>query len=93
MLTESVPESSGLIPTHSGSLSSAWILLIPCQDGRITMLSHQFGAFFGAWLGGLAVARFGDYGWMFFADALLALMAALVSLPVREAKVMRPAVA
>ena len=57
------------------------------------MLSHQVGGFLGAWLGGHAVARYGDYSWMFIADALLALMAALVSLPVREAKMLRPAVA
>ena len=59
----------------------------------IAMLSHQLGAFFGAWLGGLAVARYGDYNWMFIADALLALMAAVVSLPVREARVVRAVVA
>ncbi len=55
----------------------------------IAMLAHQFGAFFGAWLGGHAVARFGDYNWMFIADALLALLAAVVSLPVKEARVGR----
>ena len=54
--------------------------------GGIAFLSHQVGAFFGAWLGGFAVARYGDYTWMFVADALLALMAAVVSLPVKEAK-------
>ena len=59
----------------------------------MTLLSHQTGAFLGAWLGGLAFARFGDYSWMWYADMALAILAALVNLPIREAPVLRPAVA
>jgi predicted MFS family arabinose efflux permease len=55
----------------------------------LTMLSHQLGAFYGAWLGGIAVAHFGDYTWMFYADAALATFAALINLPIREARVLR----
>ena len=58
----------------------------------LTLLSHQIGGFLGAWLGGLAITRFGDYTWMWWADIALALMAAVVNLPIREAKV-RPAMA
>ena len=36
----------------------------------LTLLSHQIGAFFGAWLGGIALAA----------------AAALVNLPIREAR-------
>lgn len=50
----------------------------------LTLLSHQIGGFFGAWLGGLAVTRFGNYDGMWIADAVLALAAALVNLPIRE---------
>lgn len=50
----------------------------------LTLLSHQVGGFFGAWLGGLAVARFGGYDLMWYADAALAAAAALVNLPIRE---------
>jgi MFS family permease len=57
----------------------------------LTLLSHQIGGFLGAWLGGLAMARFGDYQWMWIADIVLALLAALANLPIREAP-MRPAV-
>ena len=58
----------------------------------LTLLSHQIGGFFGAWLGGLALVRFGDYGWMWYADMALALAAALINLPIREPYVMaRPA--
>ena len=53
----------------------------------LTMLSHQTGAFFGAWLGGLAFAHYGNYLWMWYADALFAAAAALLNLPIREPRV------
>ncbi|MBL8471523.1 MAG: MFS transporter [Rhodocyclaceae bacterium] len=53
----------------------------------LTLLSHQIGGFLGAYLGGLAVTRYGDYGWMWYADMLLAAAAALSNLPIREAPV------
>lgn len=57
----------------------------------LTLLTHQIGAFFGAWLGGIVLARGGDYSWMWYADATLAATAALVNLPIREARVERAA--
>ena len=57
----------------------------------LTLLSHQVGGFFGAWLGGLAVTSTGSYTWMWWADAVLALAAALINLPIKEARVVRPA--
>ena len=50
----------------------------------LTLLSHQIGGFLGAYLGGLTLTRFGDYGWMWYADIALAAAAALVNLPIRE---------
>jgi MFS family permease len=50
----------------------------------MTMLSHQIGGFFGAWLGGVAFSQSGNYLWMWYADALLAMIAALLNLPIRE---------
>ena len=55
----------------------------------LTLLSHQIGGFFGALLGGLAVTRFGNYDWMWYADAGLAAAAALVNLPIREPRMAR----
>ena len=52
----------------------------------ISMLSHQVGAFFGAYLGGLAIAEFGNLDAMWYADMALAGFAALVNLPIREAR-------
>jgi MFS family permease len=57
----------------------------------LTLLSHQLGGFYGAWLGGLAISQFGDYGWMWYADALLATIAAVSNLPIREARMPRAA--
>lgn len=59
----------------------------------LTLLSHQIGAFFGAWLGGLTFAATGNYSWMWYADAILAGAAALTNLPIREAPVLKPAAA
>jgi len=52
----------------------------------LTLLSHQIGGFFGAWLGGLAITRMGSYDWMWYADIALAAAAAVVNLPIREAR-------
>ena len=52
----------------------------------LTLLTHQIGGFFGAWLGGIAITRGGDYLWMWYADAALAAAAALLNLPIREAR-------
>ena len=53
----------------------------------MTLLSHQIGGFLGAWLGGLAITQLGDYTWMWWADIALAALAALLNLPIREARV------
>jgi len=58
----------------------------------MTMLSHQIGGFFGAWIGGLAFSYYGNYLWMWYADALFALIAAFLNLPIRESRVERSAV-
>ena len=77
-----VPPTAGLVGKLFGVRYLATLF-------GLTLLSHQIGGFFGAWLGGLAVARFGDYTWMWYADAGLALLAALINLPIREARALR----
>ncbi len=57
----------------------------------LTLLSHQIGGFLGAWLGGIAVVMHGNYEWMWWADAALALAAAFVNLPIKEARPQSPA--
>ena len=57
----------------------------------MSLLSHQIGGFFGAYLGGIALTEFGDYAWMWYADIVLAAGAALCNLPIREAALTKPA--
>jgi MFS family permease len=53
----------------------------------LTLLSHQIGAFLGAWLGGITVVSLGNYNLMWYLDAGLAAFAALINLPIREAPI------
>jgi len=53
----------------------------------LTMVSHQVGGFFGAWLGGVAFSHYGNYLWMWYADAGFAMIAALLNLPIREPRI------
>ncbi|GAB3389262.1 MFS transporter [Lysobacter fragariae] len=74
-----VPPTAGLVgklfgPRYLGTLFG------------LTLLSHQIGGFLGAWVGGLVVERFGGYTWMWYADMVLALLAAAANLPIRESK-------
>jgi len=72
-----VPPTAGLVSKLFGVRYLATLF-------GLTLLSHQIGGFFGAWLGGIALVRFGDYGWMWYADMVLALAAAFINLPIRE---------
>jgi MFS family permease len=102
------PKSAWTFYVFAAALGFSWLATVPPTAGLVgklfgmrylatlfglTLLSHQIGGFFGAWLGGLAFVRFGDYTWMWYADIALALAAALVNLPIREAKPVRAAVA
>ena len=82
-------------------LGATWLATVPPTAGitaklfgtrylatlfGLTLLSHQIGGFLGAWLGGIAVVATGNYEWMWWADAVLAVLAALVNLPIAESK-------
>ena len=61
----------------------------------LTLFSHQVGGFLGAYLGGLVLEASGNYQAMWYADIAMALIAALVNLPIKEAPLereLRPAV-
>jgi len=78
-----VPPTAGIVGKLFGTRYMATLF-------GLTLLSHQIGGFFGAYLGGITLARTGDYTWMWYADIALAFFAALVNLPIREAKVVPP---
>ena len=75
-----IPAADGLFVTRFDTIASQAALF------GLSLLVHQVGAFFGAWLGGVAVAHTGNLTWMWWADAALAFAAALVNLPISEAK-------
>jgi MFS family permease len=94
-----MPRTPLVFYTFAAVLGFTWLSTVPPTAGLVsklfgvrylatlfglTLLSHQIGGFFGAWLGGVALVRFGDYGWMWYADMLLALAAAFINLPIRE---------
>lgn len=55
----------------------------------LTLVSHQIGAFFGAYFGGLTIQQYGDYQIMWYADMVLAFLAALFCLPIQEPKIQK----
>jgi MFS family permease len=98
------PKTALTFYLFAGALGFTWLATVPPTAGLVgklfgvrylstlfglTLLSHQVGGFFGAWLGGLSIVHFGDYSWMWYADMVLAALAALVNLPIREQPVAR----
>jgi predicted MFS family arabinose efflux permease len=75
-----VPPTAGLVTRFFGPANMATLF-------GVVMLSHQVGAFAGSWLGGKVFERTGAYDWVWYIDIVLAVGAALVHLPIREAPV------
>ena len=98
------PKTALTFYIFAAALGATWLATVPPTAGLVgklfgtrylatlfglTLVSHQVGGFLGAWLGGLSFVAFGDYTWMWYADIVLAIGAALVNLPIREAHVVR----
>ncbi|MFM1990426.1 MAG: hypothetical protein RJA99_3383, partial [Pseudomonadota bacterium] len=77
------PKTPETMYLFAAGLGLTWLATVPPTAGLVgklfgtrylstlfglTLVSHQTGAFFGAWLGGLAVASSGNYQWMWYAD-------------------------
>jgi len=77
-----VPPTAGLVAKFFGTANMATLF-------GIVMLSHQMGGFMGAWLGGKVFEITGAYDWVWYIDIVLAVGAALINLPIREAKIAR----
>lgn len=73
-----VPPTVGLVLKFFGPANLAMLF-------GIVMLSHQVGGFLGAWLGGQVFDATGSFDLIWIIDILLAVGAALVHLPIREA--------
>jgi hypothetical protein len=59
---------------------------------RLVREMNDRGGFLGAWLGGIAITQSGDFSWMWYTDIVLAALAAIINLPIREAPVLRATV-
>ena len=104
-----MPKTALNVYLFAGALGFTWLATVPPTSGLVsklfgtrylatlfglTLLTHQIGGFLGAWLGGVALAQTGNYEWIWYADITLALLAAAVNLPIREARlVAQPATA
>ncbi|WP_038206018.1 MFS transporter [Xenophilus azovorans] len=73
-----VPPTAGLVAKMFGPANMAMLF-------GIVMLAHQVGGFLGAFLGGYVFQATGSYDWVWYVDIVLAVGAALVNLPIREA--------
>jgi len=95
------PPSAWTFYLFAAGLGFTWLATVPPTAGLVgklfgprylgtlfglTLLSHQVGGFFGAWLGGVALEGTGSYQWMWYADMALALVAAVANAPIRERK-------
>ncbi|WP_028917818.1 MFS transporter [Pseudoxanthomonas sp. J35] len=93
------PPSAWTFYLFAAGLGFTWLATVPPTAGLVgklfgprylgtlfglTLLSHQVGGFFGAWLGGMALETTGSYQWMWYADMALALVAAAANVPIRE---------
>ena len=80
-----VPPTAGLIAKFFGTANMATLF-------GVVLLTHQIGGFLGAWLGGRVLEATGNYNGVWYIDIVLAIGAALLHLPIREARVLRAGV-
>ena len=75
-----VPPTAGIVGKLFGTKYLATLF-------GLTLLSHQIGGFFGAYLGGLFINSYGNFSLMWYLDIALAIVAALANLPIKEGKI------
>jgi predicted MFS family arabinose efflux permease len=75
-----VPPTAGLVAKLFGPSNMAMLF-------GLVMVTHQIGGFLGAWLGGQVFASTGSYDWIWYIDIVLAVAAALIHMPIKEARI------
>jgi predicted MFS family arabinose efflux permease len=102
-----LPASPATVLLFAAAIGLLWLSTVPLTSGLIAVmfgtrhlgllfgvvfLSHQVGAFAGAWLGGAVYEATGTYDLMWWLSVALGLAAAVVHLPIRERPAPRLAV-
>ena len=99
-----VPVSEGSAWAFGAAMGLLWLSTVPLTNGTvaavfgvgdfallggIVFFFHQVGAFLGGWLGGRLYVLTGSYDVVWWLSVGLALLAALLNVPVRETPVAR----
>ena len=103
-----VPLTPWSVYVFSAAMGLLWLSTVPPTNAVVAQmfgirhfsmlsgfifLSHQFGSFLGAWLGGKLYDATGSYDLVWAIAVALGVFAALINLPVRETEIHRPAMA
>ena len=101
-----LPPSEMLIYLFAVAMGLVWLSTVPLTSGLvgfiygprymsmlfgIIFLSHQIGAFLGAWLGGYLFDTTGSYTIVWWISVALGVFAAVIHLPIREIPLIRTA--
>jgi len=99
-----LPVTETTVMAFAASFGLLWLSTVPLTSGivaqvfgpryvatlfGIVMMSHQVGAFFGAWLGGYIYDLTGGYTGSWLVAIALGVFAMLIHLPIREAPLVR----
>lgn len=94
-----VPVTEVSVIVFAATFGMLWLSTVPLTSGLVAhlfgprfvatlfgvvMMSHQIGAFFGAWIGGYLFDIMGNYGGSWGIAIALGVFAAIVHLPIRE---------
>jgi predicted MFS family arabinose efflux permease len=104
----SVPLTPWSVYIFASVMGALWLSTVPPTNAMVAQIfgvkhfsmlsgfvfvSHQFGSFLGAWLGGNLYDRTGSYNVVWWIAVALGVFAALINLPIREQELVRPALA
>jgi predicted MFS family arabinose efflux permease len=99
-----VPTTPAVVLAFAAAMGLLWLSTVPLTSGLVALmfgtrhvgmlfgfvfLSHQVGAFIGAWLGGAIYTATGGYDAMWWLSIALGLAAAVVHLPIVERRAPR----
>jgi predicted MFS family arabinose efflux permease len=79
----------GTVPLTSGVVARIFGVRYLATLSGVVSLSHQVGAFLGAWLGGLFYDATGTYDAVWLMAIALGLFAAVIHLPIADAPLAR----